>query len=127
MRKDFLSIKKNSGFSYYKTCYFWHQKLKRTSVTLSILDGFGNKMLLSSDLVIIFTFGGNRIKINKCSWHLVVLFQEFKCEICGNHSYWGRRAYERHFKEWRHQHGMRCLGIPNTKNFNEITSIEVGF
>ncbi|EMS56818.1 Splicing factor 3A subunit 3 [Triticum urartu] len=49
---------------------------------------------------------------------------EFKCEICGNHSYWGRRAYERHFKEWRHQHGMRCLGIPNTKNFNEITSIK---
>uniref|UniRef100_A0A0K8R5M6 Putative splicing factor 3a subunit 3 n=1 Tax=Ixodes ricinus TaxID=34613 RepID=A0A0K8R5M6_IXORI len=40
-----------------------------------------------------------------------------------NHSYWGRRAYERHFKEFRHQHGMRCLGIPNTKNFNEITSI----
>lgn len=52
-------------------------------------------------------------------------FQEFKCEICGNQSYWGRRAFERHFKEWRHQHGMRCLGIPNTKNFNEITSIEV--
>lgn len=52
------------------------------------------------------------------------LGQEFKCEICGNHSYWGRRAFERHFKEWRHQHGMRCLGIPNTKNFNEVTSIE---
>ncbi|KAL5715761.1 hypothetical protein ACHQM5_017537 [Ranunculus cassubicifolius] len=52
------------------------------------------------------------------------LGQEFKCEICGNHSYWGRRAFERHFKEWRHQHGMRCLGIPNTKNFNEITSID---
>ncbi|KAK4759057.1 hypothetical protein SAY87_020358 [Trapa incisa] len=52
------------------------------------------------------------------------LGQEFKCEICGNQSYWGRRAFERHFKEWRHQHGMRCLGIPNTKNFNEITSIK---
>ncbi|KAL9674372.1 hypothetical protein QQ045_030644 [Rhodiola kirilowii] len=52
------------------------------------------------------------------------LGQEFKCEICGNHSYWGRRAFERHFKEFRHQHGMRCLGIPNTKNFNEITSIK---
>ncbi|KAL6291666.1 hypothetical protein ACE6H2_009176 [Prunus campanulata] len=52
------------------------------------------------------------------------LGQEYKCEICGNYSYWGRRAFERHFKEWRHQHGMRCLGIPNTKNFNEITSIE---
>lgn len=43
------------------------------------------------------------------------LNQEFKCEICGNYSYWGRRAFERHFKEYRHQHGMRCLGIPNTK------------
>ncbi|KAF5731242.1 putative splicing factor 3a [Tripterygium wilfordii] len=52
------------------------------------------------------------------------LGQEFKCEICGNCSYWSRRAFERHFKEWRHQHGMRCLGIPNTMNFNEITSIE---
>lgn len=52
------------------------------------------------------------------------LGQEFKCEICGNYSYWGRRAFERHFKEWRHQHGMRCLGIPNTKNFHEITNIK---
>ena len=23
---------------------------------------------------------------------------EFTCEICGNYSYWGRRAYERHFR-----------------------------
>lgn len=22
---------------------------------------------------------------------------EYKCEICGNYSYWGRRAFERHF------------------------------
>jgi len=45
------------------------------------------------------------------------LNQEFKCEICGNASYWGRRAFERHFKEWRHVNGMRALGIPNTKSF----------
>ena len=45
---------------------------------------------------------------------------EFTCEICGNYSYWGRRAYERHFKEARHQHGMRCLNIPNTKAFAEV-------
>jgi hypothetical protein len=32
---------------------------------------------------------------------------ELTCEICGNYSYWGRRAYEKHFKEYRHQHGMR--------------------
>lgn len=52
------------------------------------------------------------------------LNQEFKCEICGNYSYWGRRAFEKHFKEWRHQNGMRALGIPNNKNFYEITKIE---
>ncbi|KAF8380053.1 hypothetical protein HHK36_027523 [Tetracentron sinense] len=39
------------------------------------------------------------------------LGQEFKCEICGNHSYWGHRAFERHFKEWCYQHGMRCLDL----------------
>jgi splicing factor 3A subunit 3 len=49
---------------------------------------------------------------------------EFKCEICGNYSYWGRRAFERHFQEWRHAHGMRCLRIPNTMHFREITRID---
>ncbi|EEH52657.1 uncharacterized protein MICPUCDRAFT_42844 [Micromonas pusilla CCMP1545] len=48
---------------------------------------------------------------------------EFTCEICGNYSYWGRRAFEQHFKQFRHVHGMRCLGIPNTKAFAEVTSI----
>ena len=48
---------------------------------------------------------------------------EYTCEICGNYSYWGRRAFERHFTEWRHQHGMRCLKIPYSKAFNEVTSI----
>ncbi|KAI3705730.1 hypothetical protein L1987_75971 [Smallanthus sonchifolius] len=52
------------------------------------------------------------------------LGQEFKCEICGDCSYRGRRAYELHFKESRHQYGMRRLGIPNAKSFNEIISIE---
>ena len=49
--------------------------------------------------------------------------QEFKCEICGNASYWGRRAFERHFKEYLHQSGMRALAIPNTKLFFEVTKI----
>jgi hypothetical protein len=39
-------------------------------------------------------------------------------------SYFGRRAFERHFKEWRHVNGMRALGIPNTKDFYEVTKIE---
>jgi len=49
---------------------------------------------------------------------------EYKCEICGNYSYWGRRAFEKHFQEWRHAFGMRCLKIPNTSHFKEITKIE---
>jgi len=46
---------------------------------------------------------------------------EYKCEICGDYSYWGPRAFERHFKEWRHSYGMRCLGIPNTNHFMNVT------
>ena len=46
---------------------------------------------------------------------------EFKCEICGSFSYWGPKNYERHFSEWRHPYGMRCLGIPNTKHFHHIS------
>lgn len=38
-------------------------------------------------------------------------------------SYWGRRAFERHFKEWRHVNGMKALGIPNNKDFFEVTQI----
>eukprot|EP00501_MAST-03F_sp_TOSAG23-6_P002043 GSMAST32.ASY1.ANO1.2132.1 assembled CDS len=38
--------------------------------------------------------------------------------------YWGRRAFDRHFQEWKHSHDMRCLGIPNTKHFHDITVIE---
>jgi splicing factor 3A subunit 3 len=49
---------------------------------------------------------------------------EYKCEICGNQSYWGRRAFDRHFQEWKHSYGMRCLGVPNTKHFHDITSID---
>mmetsp|Transcript_7786 Transcript_7786/g.11263 ORF Transcript_7786/g.11263 Transcript_7786/m.11263 type:complete len:389 (-) Transcript_7786:88-1254(-) len=49
---------------------------------------------------------------------------EYKCEICGNYSYWGRRAFEKHFSEWRHAYGMKCLKIPNTAHFKEITKIE---
>lgn len=52
------------------------------------------------------------------------LGKEYKCEICGGASYWGRRAFEHHFQEWRHTYGMKCLRLPNTLQFKEITSIE---
>ncbi|KAI1321494.1 hypothetical protein EDD11_005185 [Mortierella claussenii] len=49
---------------------------------------------------------------------------EYSCEICGNYVYKGRKAFDKHFQEWRHAHGMRCLGIPNTRQFHEIVGIE---
>ncbi|CAF1279815.1 unnamed protein product, partial [Didymodactylos carnosus] len=48
----------------------------------------------------------------------------YNCEICGNHKYRGPKAFQRHFAEWRHAHGMRCLGIPNTAHFANIVLIE---
>ncbi|KAI9468682.1 hypothetical protein BDB00DRAFT_863467 [Zychaea mexicana] len=52
---------------------------------------------------------------------------EYPCEICGNYVYMGRKAFDKHFQEWRHAHGMRCLGIPNTRHFHEITKIDDAF
>ncbi|KAI6191199.1 Matrin-type domain-containing protein [Aphelenchoides bicaudatus] len=48
----------------------------------------------------------------------------YSCEICGNQVYKGPKAFQRHFTEWRHSHGMRCLGIPNTSHFANITKIQ---
>lgn len=48
----------------------------------------------------------------------------YTCEICGNATYKGPKAFQKHFAEWRHAHGMRCLGIPNTAHFANVTSIE---
>jgi len=48
----------------------------------------------------------------------------YNCEICGNFTYKGPKAFQRHFAEWRHAHGMRCLGIPNTAHFANVTRIE---
>ncbi|KAF7884852.1 hypothetical protein EAF00_010670 [Botryotinia globosa] len=49
---------------------------------------------------------------------------EFKCEICGNYVYMGRRAFDKHFNEARHIYGLKCLGITNTTLFREITGID---
>jgi splicing factor 3A subunit 3 len=48
---------------------------------------------------------------------------EFRCEICGNYVYMGRRAFDKHFNEARHIYGLKCLGITNTTLFREITDI----
>ncbi|GAA5978516.1 hypothetical protein JCM10908_004385 [Rhodotorula pacifica] len=49
---------------------------------------------------------------------------EYRCEICSDYVYQGRKNFERHFQESRHAFGMRALGLPNTKHFHEITKIE---
>jgi splicing factor 3A subunit 3 len=51
------------------------------------------------------------------------LNRKIECEICGNFVYEGRRAFEKHFEESRHRQGMQALGIPNSRTFFEITSI----
>jgi len=48
----------------------------------------------------------------------------YTCEICGGVSYRGRKNFEQHFAEARHSHGMKSLGIPNTKHFHGVTKIE---
>lgn len=48
----------------------------------------------------------------------------YACEICGNYTYRGPKVFQRHFAEWRHAHGMRCLGVPNTAHFANVTLIE---
>lgn len=57
-------------------------------------------------------------------WKLHGLGKEYSCEICGNFVYMGRKAFERHFQESRHSYGMRCLGIPNSRAFQDITAIK---
>ena len=36
----------------------------------------------------------------------------------------GRKPFERHFSEWRHVYGLRCLGIQASRQFHEITKIQ---
>jgi splicing factor 3A subunit 3 len=62
--------------------------------------------------------------IPKWMFRLHGLHLEFKCEICGNATYYGRRNFDRHFKEARHSAGMKALDIPNTSHFMFVTKID---
>ena len=57
-------------------------------------------------------------------YRLQGLSHEFKCQICGNASYFGRKAFERHFTDARHTYGLKCLGIDNSRDFFQVTSID---
>ncbi|GKY99256.1 hypothetical protein MPSEU_000880900 [Mayamaea pseudoterrestris] len=48
----------------------------------------------------------------------------YPCEICGGETYRGRRNFELHFADAKHSLGMRSLGIPNTKHFHGVTTIQ---
>lgn len=48
----------------------------------------------------------------------------YSCEICGDTTYRGPKAFQRHFSEWQHAYGMRRLGIPNTAHFANVTRVE---
>ena len=56
-------------------------------------------------------------------WKLHGLGTKYSCEICGGHEYAGRKAFDAHFFEWRHSHGLKSLGIPNTRHFFHVTKI----
>lgn len=51
------------------------------------------------------------------------LNHEFRCEICGGTSYKGPRAFERHFTDAQHVHGLRCLEISYSKQYYMVTLI----
>ena len=48
---------------------------------------------------------------------------EYKCEICGNKSYWGSLAFERHFFDNCHANGLKAIGIPPTRHFLYVTGV----
>ncbi|CAN6625483.1 pre-mRNA-splicing factor Prp9p [Trichomonascus vanleenenianus] len=56
-------------------------------------------------------------------WKLNGLRVEYSCEICGNYTYMGRKAFEKHFTEPRHAKGLRCLGIQPDPVYKNVTSI----
>lgn len=52
------------------------------------------------------------------------LGKEYQCEICGNDIYKGRKAFNSHFTNARHAHGLRCLGIEPSSVFKDIVKMD---
>jgi splicing factor 3A subunit 3 len=70
--------------------------------------------------------GADGLPIPFWLWKLNGLGIEYNCEICGNFIYKGRKAFESHFGEKKHLHGLKCLGIEPSHNntFKDITRID---
>ena len=66
--------------------------------------------------------GNQVIQCNWFAYYFVIQLVHYNCYHF--QVYRGPKAFQRHFSEWRHAHGMRCLGIPNTAHFANITHIE---
>lgn len=48
----------------------------------------------------------------------------YSCEICGSKNYHGRKAFDKHFLNPEHAHGLRCLGILPSSAFDGISTIK---
>lgn len=51
------------------------------------------------------------------------LSKAFRCEVCCNETYMGRKLFVAHFLEPKHIHGLRCLGIEPSAAFKGITGV----
>ncbi|KAI3402664.2 sap61 [Candida oxycetoniae] len=51
------------------------------------------------------------------------LHKSYQCEICGNTTYTGSKAFSAHFAGARHLQGLHALGVSDTRKFNGITAI----
>jgi hypothetical protein len=51
------------------------------------------------------------------------LNHEFRCEVCGDGLYKGPRAFERHFTDAQHVHGLRCLDVNYSRDYFMVTKI----
>lgn len=59
---------------------------------------------------------------------------EYECEVCGGYVYFGRKAFDAHFTEYRHGYqrflrlstrwGLKCLGLGNHKALWGVTGIQ---
>lgn len=68
--------------------------------------------------------GWDRKPIPFWLWKLNGLGIEYTCQVCGNYSYMGRKAFDKHFMEARHIHGLKCFGITPGVLFKGITEIK---
>jgi splicing factor 3A subunit 3 len=49
---------------------------------------------------------------------------EYACEICGGDVHRGERNFIKHFREWKHTHMLKCLGITNSQHFVNVITVK---